>query len=124
MKKLCLLLLMAIAFSAAKSQIKVDAGYTILYKDIDEKKYPDPSAFLYANPFGMVVRENATGRTCSPASIECTFTISGQVFRTRDLGEMKKYIERTKPGDKITIEKIVFPEGCFTPPKQVVVPVR
>jgi hypothetical protein len=102
------------------AQIKVDTGYTILAKGVDENKNPQP--FIYLNN-NMVIKENATGRTCSPVSMQFTLRINGETFRAANVKEAQKYLDRMKPKDIIYIENIKLPQDCFAPPKQIVITV-
>jgi len=109
-------------FNIARAQVKVDKGYTILTNDSTQKT--DLAHFLLADPFNMKIKEDASGKACSPSSIQCSFFMkNNEVFRTSNLGEIQKYLMSLQPKDKVIIDKIVLPAGCFPPPKQIVVEV-
>ncbi|HLP52497.1 MAG TPA: hypothetical protein VK154_16530 [Chitinophagales bacterium] len=84
----------------------------------------DVSPYLYSDLNKIMVRENSSGKICSPARMQFTFIINSEAFHFTDVTEANKYVLRTKPKDKIIIENIVMPKGCFDPPKQIVLIIR
>jgi len=117
-RALFILFLASVFYHTGSAQLKVDSGYTVFAKGL-ENKSPEP--FLRADPLNMVIKENSTGKTCSPISIQCNFVLQNEFFRTSNMGEVQKYLMRLKPKDKMIIEKIVLPAGCFPPPKQITI---
>ena len=119
MKLITGLLFTLVFANIANAQIKVDSNYTILVKGIDEKL--NPLGFLYGNLAALMIKENATGKVCSPASMEFTLRINNETFHVTTSIEADKYLPRMKPKDVIFVEKIKMPASCFTPPKQIVI---
>lgn len=122
MKTFCLFLFLTGMVAKTIAQVTVDNGYTILSKDSLQKM--DITQFLLADPYNMVIKENASGKTCSPTSIECSFIMKNEVYKTRHLGEIQQYLKRLQPKDKVIIEKILLPSGCFAPPRKITIEVH
>lgn len=114
-----LFLLLSFALSTA-AQIKVDSNYTILARGIEGTNI---LGFIYADFNCIVIKENATGKTCTPVSAQYTFLIGSETFHAGNAKDAQRYMNRSKPKDKIFIDHIVLASGCFTPPKQIVITV-
>lgn len=115
-----LLLLVSFAFTTS-AQIKVDSNYTILAKGVEANTNIVP--FIEWDFNRIIIKENATGKICSPASMQFTLAIKSEMFQFNNAKDAVRCMARSKPGDKIFIDKIVLPSGCFTPPKQIVITV-
>jgi hypothetical protein len=118
--KLLTTFLFLFTISFCNSQyIKIDTGYTLVLKGAEDK--PAALSCLYGDLGRIMIKENSSGKTCMPTSMHWTFIIRAEIFQTDHLTEAKKYLDRSTPKDKIFIEKIVLPPGCFPPPKQIVI---
>lgn len=117
MKFTMLLFFLFVFFSAATAQIKIDSGYTVMSAGVEDSNMS--VAFLLGDLSTLMVKENTSGKSCIPVSMQWTFIINSEIFQTTNIVEAKKQLPRLKPKDLIFIEKIVLPEGCFPPPKQI-----
>lgn len=114
------LFLFSFAFTAS-AQIKVDSNYTILAKGVEGTT--NILGFIYADFNRIIIKENSTGKTCTPIAMQFTFLIGSETFHAGNAKDAQQYMNRSKPKDKIFIDHIVLPTGCFTPPKQIVITV-
>ena len=120
MKILTALLFLLNFASSICAQIKVDSNYTILARDIKGKNIVSAIEWDLNR---LMIKENMSESICSPVSMQITLLIKSETFHAANATEAQKYMLRSKPGDKIFIDKIVLPSGCFTPPKQIVITV-
>ncbi|MES2619981.1 MAG: hypothetical protein V4615_03945 [Bacteroidota bacterium] len=116
------LLLLLFIVSAATAQIKIDSGYTVLSAGVEDSNMT--VAFLLGDLNTLMVKENASGNTCIPVSMQWTFIISSEIFQTTNLVVAKSHLPRLKPKDLIFIEKMVFNPNCFAPPKQIEITIQ
>lgn len=122
MKFSMLLFFFLAVFSAASAQIKIDSGYTVMSAGVEDSNMS--VAFLLGDLSTLMVKENASGKSCIPVSMQWTFIINSDIFQTTSLLEAKNFLPRLKPKDLIFIEKMVLPEGCFPPPKQIEITIQ
>jgi hypothetical protein len=103
--------------STTAAQIKIDTGYTVVLRGMEDKEAS--YAYFLPDPARLMIKENASGKTCTPLSMHWTFIIKSEIFQTTSIAEAKKHMLRLTPKDLIFLEKIVMPSGCFPPPKQI-----
>jgi hypothetical protein len=106
----------------AQAQIKVDTNYTILARGVTGNS--NVAAFIFGNFNSLMIQENSSGKICSPASAQYTFVIGSETFHTANAKEAQTYVTRSKPKDKVFIDNIVMPSGCFIPPNQIQITIQ
>ncbi|HWB64680.1 MAG TPA: hypothetical protein VG603_14290 [Chitinophagales bacterium] len=103
----------------ATAQIKVDSNYTVLYPTAAGPKAVPASYITDFNDF--VIKENSTGIICKPASMQVTLLIGSEAYHPKSIKEVGPILDRAKPKDKIFLDHIKMPDGCFAPPKSIVI---
>ena len=121
MKFFALLFLFLFTIHFSTAQIEVDTAYTVMVKGHETE---DAMAFILADFYSMMIKQNASGKTCRPTSMEWTFMIDAITYKTTKHEEAKELVLRAKPKDAIYIENIKLPASCFPPPSQILIRVK
>jgi hypothetical protein len=118
-KQFLILFLISASASFCQAQIKVDSNYTILANGI--KGQSEIISKILGDLSSITIRENASGKVCTPTSAQYTIIIQSESFHAQNARDAEKYLNRAKPKDRIIIDGIVLPQNCFAPPKQIVI---
>ncbi|MFI5206048.1 MAG: hypothetical protein ACHQVK_03835 [Candidatus Paceibacterales bacterium] len=122
MKQLTALLLAFGFVSFCQAQIKVDSNYTIMARGINGKA--DVSPYILGDLNSLMIKEKPTGKICTPVSMQYSFIIQSESFHAQNAKEAQKFLGRLKPKDRVIIDKIILPQNCFQPPKQIEITVN
>ena len=118
MKYLTLIFSLLLFSHFSQAQIEVDSAYTVM---VGTHQGDSALPFLLASPDRIVVKENATGKTCPLASPSYKVFIDAIIFKATNTEELKELLKRSKPKDIIYIENIHLGSTCFKAPKQIIV---